>query len=80
MSFELHRRKHIDERLTKLVRRQLRNTADLLTTSVGRQFRSAVHESRRNVKKMRAAAALLSKAATLPHKDRKRLNCQVQHS
>ena len=42
MSFKLHHRKHIEHALTKIVRRQLRNTAHALTTSEGRQFRSAV--------------------------------------
>ena len=74
MSFELHHRKHIEHELTKIVRRQLRNTAHALTTSEGSQFRSAVHESRKNVKKVRAVAAFLTQAgAKLPRGDRKRL-------
>ena len=51
MSFELHHRKHIEDDLTKIVRRQLRNTADALTKSEGSQFRSAVHESRKSVRR-----------------------------
>ena len=62
MSFKLHHRKHIERELTKIVRRQLRNTAHALTTSEGSQFRSAVHESRKNVKKVRAVAAFLTQA------------------
>ena len=74
MSFELHHRKHIEDELTKIVRQQLRNTAHALTTSEGSQFRSAVHESRKSVKKVRAVAAFLTQAgAKLPRKDRKRL-------
>ena len=74
MSFELHHRKHIEDDLTKIVRRQLRNTADALTKSEGSQFRSAVHESRKSVKKVRAVAAFLTRAgAKLPRRDRKRL-------
>jgi CHAD domain-containing protein len=74
MSFEVHGRKHIEDELTKIVRRQLRNTAHALTTSAGSQFRSAVHESRKSVKKVRAVAALLKQAgAKLPRRDRKRL-------
>jgi CHAD domain-containing protein len=74
MSFELHQRKHIEDELTKIVRQQLRNTAHALTTSAGSQFRSAVHESRKSVKKVRAVAAFLKQAgAKLPRRDRKRL-------
>ena len=74
MSFELHRRKHIEDQLARIVRRQLRNTAHSLTTSAGTQFRTAVHESRKSLKKVRAVAALLTQAgAKLPRKDRKRL-------
>ena len=74
MSFELHHRKHLEEQLTKIVRQQLRNTADSLTTTADSQFRSAVHESRKSVKKVRAVAAFLTQAGgKLPRKDRKRL-------
>ena len=74
MAFELHHRKHIEDELAKIVRRQLRNTADALTTSDGSRFRSAVHESRKTVKKVRAVAAFLTQAgAKLPRRDRKRL-------
>jgi hypothetical protein len=74
MSFELNQRKHINRELTKIVRRQLRNTTDALTTSSGTKFRNAVHESRKSVKKVRAVAACLEQAgAQLPRKDRKRL-------
>jgi CHAD domain-containing protein len=73
MSFELHQRKHIENQLTKIVRRQL-NTARPLTTSAGSQLRSAVHESRKSIKKVRAVAVLLKHAgAKLPRRDRKRL-------
>jgi CHAD domain-containing protein len=72
--FELHHRKHIEDELTKIVRRQLRNTAHALTTSAGREFGSAVHESRKRVKKVRAVAAFLTEAgAKLPRRDRKRV-------
>ena len=74
MAFELHQQKHIEDELRKIVRQQLRNTTDALTTSEGSQFRSAVHESRKRVKKVRAVAAFLEHAgAKLPRKDRKRL-------
>ena len=74
MAFELHHRKHIEDELTKIVRRQLRNTADALTTSDGSRFRTAVHESRKTIKKVRAVAAFLTQAgAKLPRRDRKRL-------
>ena len=74
MSFELHHRKHIEDDLTKIVRQQLRNTADGLTKTEGSQFRSAVHESRKSVKKVRAVAAFLTSAgAKPPRRDRERL-------
>jgi CHAD domain-containing protein len=74
MSFELHHRKHIEDELTRIVRQQLENTAHTLTTSAGSQFRSAVHESRKSVKKVRAVAAFLTEAgAKLPRRDRKRV-------
>ena len=74
MSFELRHRKHIQDELTAIVRRQLRNRARALTTSEGSQLRSAVHESRTSVKKVGAVAAFLTKAgAKLPRRDRKRL-------
>jgi hypothetical protein len=74
MSFELHRRKHIERELEKIVRRELRKTARTLTTSAGSNFESAVNESRKSVKKVRAVAAFLEQAgAELPRKDRKRL-------
>jgi CHAD domain len=74
VSFELRHRRHIEDELTKIARRQLRKTADALTTSEGSQFRSAVYESRKSVKKVRAITAFLVQAgAKLPRKDRKRL-------
>jgi CHAD domain-containing protein len=75
MSFELHHRKHIEDQLTKIVRKELRDAAHALTTSsLGSQFRSDVHESRRTIKKVRAVASLLTQAgAKLPRTDRKRV-------
>ena len=74
MSFELHQRKPIEDELTKIVRQQPRRTAHALTSSAGIQFQSAVHESRKSVKQVRAVAAFLKQAgAKLPRKDRKRL-------
>src|SRR5262245_38022248 len=79
MSFELHQRNHIEDELTKVVRRELRKGADVLTTSTGTEFRSAVHESRKRVKKVRAVGALLQEAgAKLPRKDRKRLKAAAR--
>lgn len=59
MSFELHRQNHIEDELAKIVRRELRHTARALTESGGSTLESAVHESRKSVKKVRAVAALL---------------------
>jgi CHAD domain-containing protein len=74
MSFELHHWKHIEDELSQIVGKQLRSTSHALTTGEGSQFRSAVHESRKSVKKVRAVAAFLTEAgAKLPRKDRKRV-------
>ena len=74
MAFELHHRKHIEDELRKIVREQLRDSARALITSEDGQFQSAVHESRKSVKKVRAVAACLTEAgAKLPRKDRKRV-------
>ena len=74
MSFKLHQRKHIDHELVKIVRRELRQTTRTLTASTGTTFESAVYESRKSVKKVRAVAVFLEQAgAKLPRKDRKRL-------
>lgn len=74
MSFELHHRKHLDEQLRTIVRRQLRRTTRALAPGDEATFRTAVHESRKSVKKVRAVAAFLREAgAKIPHKDRARL-------
>ena len=79
MSFELDQRKHIEDELTKIVRQQLRNAAQALTTSEGSQFRNAVHESRKSLKKVRAVSAFLTEAgAKLPRKDRKRVKSSAR--
>src|SRR5688572_15856233 len=74
MSFELHQRKHLEHELAKVVRRELRHTVRALTASARGSFESAVHESRKSLKKVRAVMAFLEQAgAKLPRKDRKRL-------
>jgi len=74
MSFELHHRKHIDRELRKIARRQLRRTAATLQTSNRIRFRSAVHDSRKSLKKVRAVAAFLEAGGgKLSRKDRARL-------
>ena len=74
MSFELHKPKHIERQLIKIVRHELRDTAHALSTNDGSTLETAVHESRKGVKKVRAIAAFLEQAgARLPRKDRKRL-------
>src|SRR5262245_56594649 len=74
MPFELHQRKHLEDQLTKIVRRELRRTVRALTASSGTASAKVIHESRKSVKKVRAVAALLEQAdAKLPGKDRKRL-------
>ncbi len=74
MPFELNQRKHIDDELKKIVRRQLRRAARALTIDADGQVGSVVHESRKTVKKVRAVAALLTHAgAKVPRRDRNRL-------
>jgi CHAD domain-containing protein len=74
MSFELDQRKHLEDELRKIVRRELRNIVRALTTSPERDFEGAIHESRKSLKKVRAVAAVLEQAgAKLPRKDRKQL-------
>jgi CHAD domain-containing protein len=79
MSFELHQRKHIEHELADIVRRELRHTVRVLTASAGSTFETAVHESRKSVKKVRAVVAFLEQAgAKLPRKDRKRLKAAAR--
>jgi CHAD domain-containing protein len=74
MAFELHQRKHLEDELTKIVRRELGDSVDALTTEQGPAFEERIHEARKSVKKVRAVAALLEQAgARPPRKDRKRL-------
>ncbi len=73
MAFELAHRKHLDDELTKIVRRQLRDTVRALSEA-GKASENVIHEARKSVKKVRAIVALLEQAgAKLPRKDRKRL-------
>jgi CHAD domain-containing protein len=79
MSFELHRRTHLEHELEKIVRRELRKTTCALAGSGGSKLENAVHESRKSVKKVRAVAAILEEAGTkLPRKDRKRLKAAAR--
>jgi CHAD domain-containing protein len=72
--FELHQRKHLEDELTKIVRRELRKTVRALTRNAKTAFDSVIHESRKSVKKVRAAAAFMEQAGgRVPGKDRKRL-------
>jgi CHAD domain len=74
VSFAVAEPKHIEDELRKLVRRQLRKTTRTLHRGGGSHLRSAVHQSRRSLKKVRAVAGCLKGArAKLPRKDRKQL-------
>jgi len=74
MSFELHERKHIDDELKKLSRRQLRSAGEALVEANTSTFKAAVHESRKSVKKVRAILDVLERAgAKVPRKDAQRL-------
>ena len=74
MAFALNSRKHLDDELTKVVRRELRKASRALRNGTGIPIETLIHESRKSVKKVRAAASLLEQSgAKLPRKDRKRL-------
>lgn len=74
MSFELHERKHIDEELRKISRRQLRRAGETLAGANARTFKTAVHESRKSLKKVRAILYVLERSgAEVSRKDEKRL-------
>lgn len=74
MSFELHKRKHLDDELKKLSRRQLRSAGEALVEANTSTFKAAVHESRKSVKKVRAILDVLQRAgAKVPRKDAQRL-------
>jgi CHAD domain-containing protein len=75
MSFELRERKHLEDELKKIMRRELRRTARALGTDTGSASPDdVVHESRKSVKKVRAIVALLEDAgAKVPRKPRQRM-------
>jgi hypothetical protein len=74
VAFELDHRKHLEDELTKIVRRELAKTVRDLRAGSGAAPEDVIHESRKSVKKARAVAALLEQAgAKLPRKDRTRL-------
>jgi CHAD domain-containing protein len=79
MSFALHQRKHLEDELTTIVRRELRKAVRALTTGDGAKVESVIYESRKRVKKVRAVAAFLEQAgAKLPRKDRRRLKAAAR--
>lgn len=74
MSFELHQRKHIEDELRKITRRQLRRASEALKQTSAETIGTRVHEARRRVKKARAVVNTLREAgAHIPRKDRRRL-------
>ncbi len=74
MAFALNDRTHLDDELTRVVRRELRKASRALRNGTGIPIETVIHESRKSVKKVRAATSLLEHAGTkLPRKDRKRL-------
>lgn len=74
MSFELHRRKHLEDELTKIARRELGRTGKALSSDAGSVTEHTIHDARKSVKKVRAVATLMEEAgAKLPRRDRKRL-------
>lgn len=73
MAFELDRRKHFEDELAKIVRSELRDAAQALTSPTT-AFDDVIHESRKSAKKVRAVAALWEQAgATVRRKDLRRL-------
>jgi CHAD domain-containing protein len=74
MSFELHERKHIDDELRKMSRRQLRRAGETLAGANASTLKTAVHESRKSLKKVRAILQVLEQSgADVSRKDEKRL-------
>src|ERR1044072_4054971 len=74
MSFELQKRKHIDTELKRIARRQLHRASEMLVRSDAGTFGTAVHESRKSVKKVRAILTVLEESgAEIGRKDKKRL-------
>lgn len=74
MAFELDQQKHLEDELTKIVRRELRKTIDALSAVPKTTFDDVIHEARKSVKKVRAVLAFLEDAgAKLPRMDRKQL-------
>jgi CHAD domain-containing protein len=74
MSFELHRRKHIDDELRSIARRELRRASDTLSKADPGAFSTGVHEARKRAKKVRAVLEVIERSGgDVPGKDRKRL-------
>src|SRR5712664_3442368 len=74
MSFELQRRKHIDDELRKIARRELRRASDTLSRSDPGAFGTSVHEARKSVKKVGAVLEVIEwSGGSVPGRDRKRL-------
>jgi CHAD domain-containing protein len=74
MSFELHHRKRVNKELKSLTRRQLGRAGRLLADSNASTFKTAVHESRKSVKKVRAILNVFEQSgAEIPRKDEQRL-------
>ena len=74
MSFELHKRKHIDNELRKTARRELRRASETLSKGDPGAFSISVHEARKRVKKVRAVLEVIERSGgDVPGKDRKRL-------
>lgn len=74
MSFELQHRKHVHKELKGIARRQLGRASSMLATSSVGTFKTAVHESRKGVKKVRAILNVLEQCgAQIARKDAQRL-------
>jgi len=74
MSFELHQRKHIDDELRRITRRELRLASATLSKSEPSAFGTSVHEARKRAKKVRAVVEVIERSGgDIPGKDRKRL-------
>lgn len=73
MAFELRHRKHLEDELTSLFRRELRKAIRALTHKSAASA-ADIHEARKHLKKARAITALLEQAGVRPRNgDRKRL-------
>ena len=74
MAFVVRQRRHIEDELRRIARKELRRARESLTKGEGVPSSAAVHDARKGVKKVRAVLAVLEHNGTrVRSKDRRRL-------